>query len=233
MHCFKLVAALTFATSFGMVSNAAFGQDFDDLIDDVQRALLEYGYDPGEINGQNGNETQSALKLFLKEIDFGGEATINPGSLAALGVAWPQPAGDSENLVGSNMEASVLVVPVPAAELAAKLQGFSQVEFLDFLPELYLQSQRKVSASVTDANSIVFVVYGGVAVGDEIHTYHSTILDGQTYGWSEEYNYIIKTDSQVTPLVIVNEFRTSNPFYMYQAVLRDGRALAYKYTRVE
>jgi peptidoglycan hydrolase-like protein with peptidoglycan-binding domain len=65
---------------------------YTEFISQVQRKLLELGFDAGPVNGDFGAKTQAALAQFQlsRAIPAGGQ--LDDGTLAELGVARDEPA---------------------------------------------------------------------------------------------------------------------------------------------
>ena len=70
-------------------SGAAVHAQSDPMVEAVQRALSERGFDPGKIDGALGWRTRSALRLFQRSARLPDTGQISDATLAALGLELP------------------------------------------------------------------------------------------------------------------------------------------------
>jgi peptidoglycan hydrolase-like protein with peptidoglycan-binding domain len=55
-----------------------------DELDGVQRALAKLGFDPGDIDGKNGPNTQKAVRAFQAHASIGIDGIVGPDTRQAL-----------------------------------------------------------------------------------------------------------------------------------------------------
>ena len=78
------------------------------MVEAVQRALSERGFDPGKIDGDLGSRTRSAIGKFQRSSGLPDTGKIDEATLTALGLA---PPGDAEPETGPGAEASETGTP--------------------------------------------------------------------------------------------------------------------------
>lgn len=82
-------AAFVFAASLMAVPVLA--QD-SATVKNVQQALKDKGFDPGNVDGVNGHATRSALKKYQSQQHLTADGRIGPKTLDSLGVKQAEPA---------------------------------------------------------------------------------------------------------------------------------------------
>jgi peptidoglycan hydrolase-like protein with peptidoglycan-binding domain len=184
-------------------------------------ALSKFGYRPGDADGNLGNGTKREIEKFRVDVALPAGDQINEPLLSALGVL------DLENYPN----ATILVVDRRAGELNETLGAMNKAEILDYLPELHKMDKRKIDLAFSRPKSIVFIIYQTLPKGTKIKTFASNILNGTRNSWSQSYDYVVQGDTKTGPMIIVNEFETGNPMYLYHELFDGDKLIARRLTR--
>ena len=93
---FPALALLTLLSCWGPAVDAA----YDPVVEAVQEALTERGFEPGKIDGAIGSRTRNALREFQRSVGLPSTGEIDAATIAALGLGPPDtgrtpPAGAS------------------------------------------------------------------------------------------------------------------------------------------
>lgn len=92
---FPALALLMLLSCWGPAVHAA----YDPMVEAVQEALTERGFEPGKIDGAMGSRTRNALKEFQRSVGLPPTGEIEAATIAALGLEPPDsgetpPAGE-------------------------------------------------------------------------------------------------------------------------------------------
>ena len=93
---FPALAVLMLLSCWGPAVDAA----YDPMVEAVQEALAERGFEPGKIDGAMGSRTRNALREFQRSVGLPSTGEIDAATIAALGLEPPDsgetpPAGAS------------------------------------------------------------------------------------------------------------------------------------------
>ena len=93
---FPVLALLVLLSCWGPAVDAA----YDPMVEAVQEALTERGFEPGKIDGAMGSRTRNALRQFQRSVGLPSTGEIDAATIAALGLDPPDsgetpPAGAS------------------------------------------------------------------------------------------------------------------------------------------
>lgn len=91
-----MLALLVLLSCWGPAVDAA----YDPMVEAVQEALTERGFEPGKIDGAMGSRTRNALRQFQRSVGLPSTGEIDAATIAALGLDPPDsgetpPAGAS------------------------------------------------------------------------------------------------------------------------------------------
>ena len=82
---FPALALLVLLSCWGPTVDAA----YDPMVEAVQEALTERGFEPGKIDGAMGSRTRSALREFQRSVGLPSTGEIDAATIAALGLGPP------------------------------------------------------------------------------------------------------------------------------------------------
>ena len=82
---FPTLALLVLLSCWGPVVDAT----YDSMVEAVQEALTERGFEPGKIDGAMGSRTRNALREFQRSVGLPSTGEIDAATIAALGLDRP------------------------------------------------------------------------------------------------------------------------------------------------
>jgi peptidoglycan hydrolase-like protein with peptidoglycan-binding domain len=100
----KILGVSALALGLLVVSPAIYAQSSDE-IQQAQQALKDKGFDPGPIDGVDGQKTKAATKEFQKSQNLNADGRLGPQTLDVLGVKRAAPK-TSMKAAGSNLKNS-------------------------------------------------------------------------------------------------------------------------------
>lgn len=187
----------------------------------VQAALTSFGYAPGPADGAAGRRTKVAIREFRHDAALPDGDLISERLLRALGLRASE----------SPYKGGIYVSIENPNALGARLAALEPEEILAELTLLKQRSANHIDLNFSKPKPIVFVVYYPLKERALITTHASNIINGKKNDWNAAYNYPTVDDVPTEPLVIINEFETSNRMFLVHKLMVDGEVVTEKLTR--
>ena len=114
-----VLLVLTLMTGPGTSVHAA----LDPMVEAIQRALIEKGFDPGKVDGTMGWRTRGALRVFQRSVGLPDSGRTDDATLKALGLRSPGDApvqADSDAPAQADPDAPPRVEPSPMPSTEAR-----------------------------------------------------------------------------------------------------------------
>lgn len=215
------VASLLTSTVFAEGSSVDLRAMGKETVRQVQSVLAEFGYSPGSADGVVGRRTERAISAFRKDTGVGEGHAVDLALLLALGIEKQ----------ATTHSAAIYVSTEPSHELGSRLEKLKRDDLLSELDKLALSDRKQIDLEFSPPKSIIFVVYSPLEDKEVVRTVASNIISGKKSAWSETYNYPIGDWVPTEPLVIINEFETSNPMFIVHEMWVGRELVATKLTR--
>ena len=121
---FPALALLMLLSCWGPAVDAA----YDPMVEAVQEALTERGFEPGKIDGAMGSRTRNALREFQRSVGLPSTGEIDAATIAALGLGPPDsgetpPAGASPATPAGGSGTAPEIEPSDTGHSGAALQA--------------------------------------------------------------------------------------------------------------
>jgi len=217
------LALVLFAKSFALVlclTASAVSAEFDRLTQDIQSALLEYGYRPGPADGLFGSKTERAIRQFQNEFRVDETGRADEQTAYQLGMFSEEAFAQTE----------IFVLNTPTDEIAARLTGLDRIGVANALEELRKQSLSKINMVFEKPKTVIFVSVADFQPGDIVFTQIEVIRKDRPMFY-ENFYYEISEDTPTEPLVIINEAEAGWELQFTHRIGVNGKIIGQKRTR--
>ncbi len=215
------IASLTAVLSFLIFGiSLADAANFEQITQDIQAKLLEYGYDPGPDDGLFGGKTERAIRQFQTEfrLPINGEAGLVTATF--LGVTGYSQFEDTK----------ILVLNENSESIARNITGREHADVLNYLSNLEQSNLSKIDMIFLQPKAVVFIINEELQPGDIVFTQIEVIrLDGPKF--IENFYYEITEGMPLDPLIIINDAEAGWELQFTHRVYLNGELIDEKRTR--